>query len=337
VNRHLERQLARYARSAAVLDEGYGRLLKALQDVLAAGGKRLRPLLTVLAYRGYGGTNNAILQVAAAQELLHMGLIIHDDIIDRDFVRHGVNNIGGQYRAYYRGYTDGAHFADAAALLAGDLALSYAHQEIIEAGFSAEQRLAALATLSQSFMQVVGGELLDVEAALGERKGELALKISYAKTATYSFVGPLVTGAQLAGVQPTAMAQLQAFGSDLGIAFQLADDLLGVFGEEHRTGKPVLHDLREGKRTYLLECLEVHLEGAEAQEVAAIVGNQQATIQELKLVRDLMETTGARVEVERVMEQYAAQARSHIPQLGVAATAESVFDQLVDRVLWRSA
>src|SRR5690606_2950472 len=218
---------------------------------------------TMLAYQTFGGEDYpAVLPVAVAQELLHVSMLIHDDIIDEDYLRHDTDNVSGIYVKRYARYplAEGqrSHFANSAALIGGDLLISAAYQVLASARISEQQKQQATDLLGEAIFVVCGGELLDTESSFIDLSEIDALKIAQLKTASYSFVSPLLMGAVLAGTDQKTQTTLRQFGSALGIAFQLADDILGLYGEEAVTGKSASSDLRQGKRTYmLLKALEL--------------------------------------------------------------------------------
>lgn len=236
----------------------YGRLWEELGRA-AAGGKRFRGRLVVELHDALGGTRReAAAQVGAAFELLHVGFLVHDDLIDHDTMRRGEPNLAARMASAARvgGADEGGaqELAEGAAVLAGDLAISLAHRLVatVDAPPAVHGRLQQL--LWDTVFVSVAGELGDVAAALGLQDVSLtdALRIAAEKTALYSFQAPLRAGAILADAPPALREEVEAVGLSLGKAFQLVDDLLGVFAPEAVTGKSALSDLREGKATTLV-------------------------------------------------------------------------------------
>lgn len=302
---------AQVARAAAV-DPAYAALWEAMSELTMHGGKRLRPYLAVLAYQACGGSDyRRILRPAAAQELLHASLLMHDDIMDRDYMRYGRDNIAGVFRKKYASYISDAatvdHHAAGAALLAGDLMLAAAHQFTAESDFDQAKKRGAMQVLETGMFEVVGGQLLDTQAAILPVGQADSLKIARYKTASYSFMGPLGVGAVMAGASPKTVTGLQLFGRHAGIAYQLADDMLGLFSTEAETGKPAVSDLREGKRTYLLQQTMLLATPRDQKIIAAALGNPQATAGDLATVRDIVAACGAKT---RAQDQIAACAQA---------------------------
>lgn len=342
VDREIGRFFARAVGEAGRIDPAYVRLWETLRDVWGAGGKRLRSRITILAYRAYGGTDMpAIVPVAASQELLHFSMLIHDDIIDRDYIRHGVPNVAGRHHSVYDGHAGSAddqlHYAHSAALLGGDLMLAAAHQLITESGLAPANKAAALSLLSRGIFEVVGGELLDTELSFMPYNPGDALKVARYKTASYSFVMPLVMGATLAGADVPAAHPLRAYAAALGVAYQLVDDILGVFGDEAATGKTVSGDIVEGKRTYMVERALALLSPRDAAVLLRTLGNPAATTGEIAEVRRLLETSGARAETERYIGLCANDAHAALDKLELTPAYRQKFTELIGTVTNRAA
>lgn len=314
-SRTIEKELDDYfhvsIRASKEIGTSYERLWSSLYELIKSGGKRFRPNITMLAYEIFGGTKpELITPIAAAQELLHLSLLIHDDIIDRDYVRYGVPNIAGRYKAFYQKHvtqeTELAHFSHSAATLAGDLMLAGAHEIISKSNASPQQKQTALNLLAKSIFDVAGGELLDTEASFLPYTPGDALKVALYKTARYSFVTPLLTGAKLAHITKEQELYLQEYAEALGIAYQLVDDLLGVFGDEKTTGKSILGDIREGKQTFLVEQA---MEGMGTDDKILFnlaFGNPNATRESIHQAKQVLITSGGKQKTEEIIADYRA-------------------------------
>lgn len=225
-----------------------------------AGGKRLRPVLVETAYRGFDGAEGrAPVLLGAAFELLHSALLIHDDVIDRDSLRRGQQNIRGAYR--YQHSLQGAdeatatHTGDAAAIVAGDVLLAGAVRLAGRAAALSPQPDLVSDCFEDAVIASAAGELEDVLLAARPAGSacppQRVLDMESLKTAAYSFDAPLRSGALLAGASPVDAHSLGTVGRRFGVAYQVIDDLLGTFGDSARTGKPSDSDLLEGKMTVL--------------------------------------------------------------------------------------
>jgi geranylgeranyl diphosphate synthase, type II len=303
LDQELERLFAEAITKARTIDDTYVELLETTRDTLLSGGKRLRPYLVYLAYNGLGGQDDAALMPAAAsQELLHHFLLIHDDIMDRDLLRHGGPNVEGTYYARFKqqGHSSANawHHAESFALMAGNAAWALGMHTLAGTKFAASRKLQAQRCVQDMLFEIMGGQLMDVDSAISgtQSQAERLLKICQYKTANYSFQTPLQLGAILAGAAPGVQQQLRDFGLSLGIAFQVTDDLLGVYGDEAKLGKPVTSDLREGKQTLLM----YHALKLATPDQAKILhrhwGNQHAGTIELATVRQILHDCGARAK-----------------------------------------
>ncbi|AXH97026.1 polyprenyl synthetase family protein [Ornithinimicrobium avium] len=294
----LERFLARGR--AQVVDEHDRALWEALHG-LTDGGKRFRPALLMHLHRALGGRDHHVASaVADAIELLHTAFVIHDDVIDGDEVRRGRPNVGGTFAG--RARATGAspershHYGEAAGILAGDLALAGAVREIALCGARRDVVVRLLDLLEEVLHRSAAGELADVRVSLTvEASLADTLDIAEWKTAAYSFELPLQAAAVLAEAPEDVVVALGAVGRCLGVAFQLQDDLDGVFATAEQTGKDPLCDLREGKCTALIT---VARSTRRWEELAQYVGDPDLTADGARRARELLTACGARRAVE---------------------------------------
>lgn len=314
----------------------------ALAEAAAAAGekgKRLRPTLVVAAYRAFApvdgeepnaaapsAADEALWQVGAAFELLHTGFVVHDDLIDRDVERRGAPNVAGRFRARAAAYGASPDeiviVGDAAAVLAGDLLLFEATRLIATADASASVRATLFEILDDAILVSAAGELADVEnAARADVPDTDALLVAaHDKTAAYSFEAPLVAGAALAGASVGTRDALAAAAADLGLAFQLVDDLIGTFGSRSQAGREPGADLRESKRTPLIGL--ARRTGAWPRVSSAIALAYTGPVA-VRRAQEELEASGAREDlvalVRSSLENARAQAAS--PDLSPAAAA----------------
>ena len=291
--------------------------LAALRDYVMGGGKRLRPAFCYWAFVGAGGSPDdpAVVDVGAALEMLHTAALIHDDVIDASDLRHGAQSVHARFAEIHRaqGWTGRAdRFGEGAAILVGDLALVYSSR------LMASTPPAAVAVFEEMRLEVNVGQYLDI---LGEAEGlggggsamvERSARIRRYKTAKYTIERPLHLGAALAAPErlEDLAAPLSEFGIPLGEAFQLKDDLLGVFGDSEVTGKPVGDDLRAGKPT-LLASLTAEREPAFGREFG-IPGLDDDDVVRLQ---GFIESTGARADVEQAMADLVARSEKALATL----------------------
>jgi geranylgeranyl diphosphate synthase type II len=337
INHFLDDYFTTEIHNAQQIDSHYRDLWQVMYEVTQAGGKRLRPYLVLLGYATAGGEDFLdILAVAAAQELLHQCLLIHDDIIDRDDIRHGVLNVTGRFKKIYQ-HADQAHYASSAAILAGDLLLSGSYQLVNESSYDPKIKAHIVRRMGEAMYSVGAGELLDTESAMQPIGSTDAIKIARLKTASYSFVIPLLCGAELVSANPITMAALREFGENLGIAYQLKDDLLGIFGNEQRTGKSSSNDIREGKHTLIMQLAIERAGKAESQILQRELGNQHISTAKLEQIKAIVVDCGAQHIVLQKIDDYLGRAQSAIEVLSMSPQLRVEFDVLIARLRERTA
>lgn len=337
----LETFFTQHVQAASAIHPHYADLWKSMERLFKAGGKRLRPQMLVLAYESFGGKDTStILPIAAAHEILHLSVLIHDDIIDRDQIRYGIPNVAGQYQQIYTPYglqeTENSHYSLSAALLGGDLLISAAHQLILQSKIEDRLKILAFHQLGEGIFEVAGGELLDTEASFRGVDASDPETIARYKTIGYSFISPLLTGAYLAEASEEAIELIKSFSIAVGTAFQFADDLLGVFGDETVTGKSHDSDIREGKRTRLVQYTLQYLNDADRDIFNTAFGNQLASATDIDISRQLMITSGAQQAVIDDIQLYASEAHSVLERLPISAESKARFAELVERASKRS-
>jgi geranylgeranyl diphosphate synthase type II len=314
-----------------LLDEGWARAVATgpehalLWEALAAateGGKRFRPALVTATHDALGGTcPGAAVEVGAAVELLHTAFVIHDDVIDGDDLRRGRLNVSGTFRAQALSAgaapDDAGGFGRTAAILAGDLALAAAIRAVATCGAPTDVVHRLLDLFDAALHTTAAGELTDVRLSLGVEVASLSesLSMEEQKTSAYSFSLPLQAGALLAGADKSTVGRLGEVGRMLGVAFQLADDLIGVFGDPARTGKSATSDLRTRKQTPLL----AHARTTPEWGLIRPYVGRDLTDAELAEARRLLATSGSRRYVEALAESHLATALAFVEELGLSA------------------
>lgn len=269
----------------------------------ADGGKFLRPRLVAAAYFAYGGEDVALLrQVAAAQQLLHVGLCIHDDAIDDDSVRHGrptvLVRVEREAEAAGLDPASARRRAEASAILVGDLAINTAVAALLAAPCPPETRVRLAGAATGAIELAIAGEVLDVWSESAPPADTSPLRVAELKTSSYSVVLPLVLGALAAGDHDDAtLRALDDVGTPLGVAYQLHDDDLGLFGDEVVTGKSTLSDLRDGKRTEHIRLAASRATAAQRDVLEALLGDRRLDRAGADRVRAIVSSTGARATV----------------------------------------
>lgn len=320
--------------SAEDIHPSYLQLWQTIDKLLFSGGKRIRPYITLLTYQALSGNNpNQIADVASSQELLHLALLIHDDIIDRDYIRYGIDNISGQYQKIYEPYinstTERLHYSDSMAILAGDLLISGAYQLTSNSKISDKQKQIVSKIIGEAIFTVAGGELLDTESAFKPKDLSSPLLIAKHKTAHYSFVTPLLIGASLAEADDETTNNLKNFGYRIGVAYQLVDDILGVFGDEMTTGKSNFSDIKEAKYTYLIESFDKLASENQKQLFYAHFGNLDLTRDQANEAKSLLSESGAKAVVEQKINELTNEAKQSLANIKLSSDAQQAYQNMI--------
>lgn len=273
-------------------------LVDEVKRFVSAGGKRVRPAFLYSGYIAAGGKAHAAVTLASlCVEFLHTFALIHDDIIDRSDTRRGKPTAHKAFESLHKSSKflgDREHFGLSSAILAGDLAFTFAEEILTSSPFPQERLRRARYFFDQMKFQVITGEYLDVLGSYKKRlTEEEVLNILEYKTAKYTVERPLQIGAVLAGAEVDILEAFTAYGIPLGQAFQLQDDIFGVFGDAKKMGKPVGSDIREGKKTVLIAKTYEWASKKEEQLLDRVVGNWAATDKDLSRVKEIIYSVGA--------------------------------------------
>lgn len=272
-----------------------------LRNMLAAGGKRIRPLLCVTGWAAITDRTPppVVWRVAASLELFHAFALIHDDIMDKSDTRRGRPTAHRALAAHHQHHPDADALGVNTAILLGDLALGSSY-ELLHGDDTRLHR--AWKVLNVLRTETLTGQYLDLTAAGGPAAGvDTAWRIIRYKTAKYTIERPLQLGAALADADPARLRSLSAYAIPLGEAFQLRDDLLGVFGDPARTGKSTLDDLREGKHTVLTATARATATPAQRQTLDNLLGDPSLDRTAADALRTVLITTGAPAAVEQMI------------------------------------
>lgn len=280
--------------------DGAGELADELIRATLPKGGRTRPILCCLGYAAVGGqggpSDPRILRAAASIELLHSFALAHDDVMDGSPTRRGEPSIHRRFADQRRaaGGKDAELHGVSLAILVGDLALVASDLLFAGCGFAPDLVAGAYGPLSEMRMDAVAGQFLDLtHSGTAVPDPELPRRIARLKTGSYSVQGPLLVGATLGGGGEGAKQSLRAYATPLGEAFQLADDLLGLFGDPALTGKDSENDLRKGKPTPLIARALATAPPAGRELIRSTWGNPQATAADLLALRKAVRDSGA--------------------------------------------
>ncbi len=344
VDRVLTDFLDAEASSLTALDRGLAPLVDAARHAVLGGGKRLRPTFAYWGWRGAVGPGPAVepvLPALAALELLHAFALVHDDIMDGSPTRRGLPTAHRALACWHdsRSLTgDPRHFGTCAAILVGDLCLVWADRLAGRAHLPAATYVAARRGYDRMRVEAIAGQFLDL---LGESAPawsvERALRTARLKTASYTVVRPLAYGAALGdstGDGPLTHAYAR-YGYAVGEAFQLRDDLLGVYGDPLVTGKPVGEDLARGKPTVLVELGRTMATGTQAAELATLL--ERRGPEDLLRLAALLRDTGAPARLGDMIAERIASALSTLDDAPIDAWTRDALAQLASTAAWRES
>lgn len=319
-----------------------------LRSFVLDGGKRVRPMYGWAGFVGAGGLDGdedplAVLRAVSSLEFIQACALIHDDIIDVSDTRRGNPTV---YRAVEKHHDaagwlgDSEHFGISAAILIGDLALVWAEDMLHDAGLSPEAYSRAWAPWRAMRTEVIGGQLLDISLeAAGSENVALANAVNRFKTAAYTIERPLHIGAAIAGASEETIDAFRGYGHDIGIAYQLRDDQLGVFGDPSVTGKPAGDDLREGKRTELLATALPLIE-ASAPEDAKLLRSHVGQTQDAETIARMtaiIEASGAVEKIEERIDALFTSGVAHLERGGIKPEVIASLSKLAHAATQRRA
>jgi len=321
---------------------------------LLSGGKRFRALFCFWAWKGFDSSTNelrsgdAIVSIAAALEMFHAAALVHDDLLDQSDTRRGQPAIHKRFESLHKqlGFAGSAErFGVAGSVLVGDMMLSWSSElfgdALLEAADSKTEAACRLEFGKMRF-EVMAGQYLDVleeNAAPMRQRSEAvarANRVMLYKTAKYSLEAPLLIGASFSGANQAQLQGLSAFGIPLGLAFQLRDDILGVFGDPKVTGKPAGDDLREGKRTVLTGLTLEALPASVARIFEELLVSGEIDADQLDFMRSTIIESGALARTERMIEEYSSQAVQALSVLDISDEAREKLAHLAEAVINRA-
>jgi len=297
-------------------------LYDAAAHLITHGGKRLRPYMVIKSCQILGGNTTIAIPAASAVEMIHNFTLVHDDIMDNDEMRHGVPTVHKK-------------FGMPIAILAGDVLFSKAYQIISDSKLSKDAIVQLVSRLAKACVDVCEGQLLDVKMAEEKRipsQKEYITMIGKKTAALFDVSCSM--GAICATGNQKDISNLSNFGRNLGIAFQITDDLIGVMGDPKITKKPVGNDLREGKKSLPILMAIESAKGKDKKVILKTFGNPKATKNDLKNAVDVIRSLGIEVDVRTQALEYAEMAKKALSKYSGSAKTELI--DLLDFVVKRS-
>ncbi|WP_422746453.1 bifunctional (2E,6E)-farnesyl/geranyl diphosphate synthase [Mycobacterium sp. WMMD1722] len=346
VTDQLREYLSIRRRDAAYIGTDYAELTAALEEFVLRGGKRLRPAFAYWGWRAVTDRQTAdpsTLRLFGALELLHACALIHDDVIDASATRRGLPTVHRIFTDRHRErnwHGSAEQFGLSAAILAGDLSLVWADDIVATADLPVDAHRRVQRVWADIRTEVLGGQFLDIVAeSSGADSVASAMTVNTFKTASYTVSRPLQLGAAAAADRPDVQQIFHELGTDLGVAFQLRDDVLGVFGDPAVTGKPSGDDLRSGKRTVLLyEAVELadKTDPHAAELLRTSIGTNLSDAQ-VREVCSAIESVGALAAVEGRIELLFRRSLDLLDSAPITAQAKAGLSELAGLAANRSA
>lgn len=304
-----------------------GSSLKAYLDAfcrLSGGGKRIRAYLVRLGYELCAGSSDSrILLPALSYEVFQTGVLIHDDIIDQSDTRRGMPTLHIAL--------GGDHTAVSKAICVGDIGLYSSMDMIVRSDFAPEVVNRALRHQIRVFQRTLTGELLDIE--LSEKTAytlDEVVEMYVCKTSWYTMIGPMQLGAILAGADDVLLDQISRMGYAMGVAFQIMDDIIGVFGDRTVIGKSNLSDMQEGKQTVLTSHFLAHATDAQLAEFRQVYGRRDAGEAELLRVQALLREAGSEAYANALCREYVGQAGAVLDEMQIDDRCRTILRSFQD-------
>jgi len=320
-------------------------MTQVLGNYILQSGKRIRPALIYHTYLAFGGKSadrrrKTALKATMAFELAHTFLIIHDDVMDRDNLRRGNPTIHYFYQTRDKGKfsreEDAVHYGHSQAICIGDMAYAMVNRIISNLDFEDSIKIKLLNKIGDIIFDTTTGQFSDVFFAAENNISEKdVLNILEYKTAKYTAEGPVCLGGIMAGVQEETLKSLSAFTVPLGIAYQVADDILGVFGDSAKTGKPVGSDIREGKKTLLIVKALEFGNTEQKKEIRSALGNQKATPEQIEQARKIIRETGSLKYSEDLADKLSREAYQALDKGILDSSGKIFFKEVADFVIKR--
>lgn len=341
----IDEVLARQGALLSAVSADMEPLVAALRDLLA-GGKRLRPAFAYWGWRGVvdgseiDSCDDAILHAVTGLEFLQACALIHDDVMDGSDTRRGLPAAHRRFAGLHRGEQwlgSPESFGIGAAILLGDLCLSWADEVLLTADLPRDVLHRAKAIYDEMRSELMAGQYLDLlEQACGGGSVDRALQVVRYKSAKYTIERPLHIGAALAGAPQPVFDAYSGYGLPLGEAFQLRDDVLGVFGDPEQTGKPAGDDLREGKRTVLIALAAERADDSQRGLLRALLGDPGLDVAGVTTLRSIIEDTGALASTETMIEELLKQSLDSLDNEHISEEAREVLTGLAFAATRRS-
>lgn len=341
INLEIEDYFDKQIKEAAAISPYCKKLTKDLKFFVLAGGKRLRGFLVILGYRAFGGRNEKnILKVAAAAEIGHSAILIHDDLIDQDAIRRGGLTFHKKYQKWFESQHMGKeaeHLGNSFAIVSGGILATFMNKLIAETNFKDEYKERAMSYLSQKGWQTGIGEILDIyfSGRLDVKEKDI-LNMQRLKTATYTVESPLFIGGLLAGVELARLMPLKKYALLVGEAFQIKDDLLDLYGSKKAVGKSLYSDLKEGKQTLIFKRVYQKLKGKDRDYFSYCFGRKNINTKEVEKIKKMIQESSVKKETKEILRKKIKEAKLLIGRFSfISFSYKQILKNLADFVIER--
>ncbi len=336
----LERSFDEAISDAKKKDKFIFEALKYVKKVAMAGGKRLRPALMYYGYVAAGGKEKEkMIKAAVSIEFVHNFLLIHDDIMDRDDMRHNLDTVNFRYSKIGKkifNTEDNIHFGNSMAIIIGDMINALGNKILFNSKFKADDIIKALIKLQDVISGTVIGQAQDFcNGYQGNIKEKDVLKVYENKTAKYSIEGPLHLGAILAGADEKILNSLSSYAIPIGIAFQIQDDILGIFGAEKKLGKTIGADITEGKQTLLVVKAKEKGNKNQIKTLNNLLGKKDLTQAEIKEFRNVILETGSLDYARNLARKLILESKKELQNLRINPEAKNFLLEIADFMIER--
>ena len=307
-------ELSRYfeRKVSEINDSSIKKLIGQIADYTVQGGKRIRPILVVCGHNLFSEPNPEVYKASISIELTQSFFLIHDDIMDQSDLRRGKPSLHKVLEKDFAGMREARRMGENIAIVAGDIAMTYAYEALAETNFSDKIKNKAMKELI-SITKITGyGEGIDMLTTTGMKlKMNDLIRLHLWKTAKYTLEGPLLLGATLAGYEGSTAA-ISAYGCLTGLAFQLHDDIIGLFGKEEEIGKPVKSDVNEGKQTLLMIKAMEYSGKDESQFIEGILKRGNVSDAEFEKIKKIVEKSGSYDYSKKLIDQFISSGKKYL-------------------------
>lgn len=317
VDREIEKQFDVIIKEARNDNDLVADSLEYAKYIILSGGKRLRGALLYYGYKGAGGRDKKILKAAAAAEIGHLFVLMHDDIIDHGILRHNVETLNKKYSRQIHSSFSGAkalHFGNSLALIIGDIIYAFMNKIILEASFDQTATIRGLTQLHKVSITTAIGQVQDIAIGCAKKiTADDVLAMYKNKTARYTFEGPLHIGMLIAGCKNKKMlAQISTYTIPIGIAFQIQDDILGIFSDEKKLGKSVASDIEEGKNTLVVVKARELSSPKQRKQLDSILGEKNPSKKAITAFKNILLETGAIAYAQKIASDHLRESKQKV-------------------------